>query len=51
MKWVYKAAFLLLVAVTIVSAAGSLYFYSRVNDNTDMEMAYEFRNYPDYYFS
>lgn len=51
MKWVYKAAFGLLVAVTAAAAAGSLYFYSRVNDNTDKENAYELRNYPDYYFS
>ncbi len=51
MKWVYKTAFGLLVAVTAAAAAGSLYFYSRVNDNTDRDNAYELRNHPDYYFS
>ena len=51
MKWVYKTAFGLLVAVTAAAAAGSLYFYSRVNDNTDRETMYELRNHPDYYFS
>ncbi len=51
MKWVYKVAFGLLAALTIVSAAGSLYYYSRMNDNTNEQPAYEFRNYPDYYFS
>ncbi len=51
MKWVYKTVLGLLVVLTIAAAAGSLYFYSRVNDNNDMDAAYEFRNYPDYYFS
>jgi ribose transport system substrate-binding protein len=51
MKWVYKVVFGLLTALTIASAAGSLYYYSRVNNSTDDETAYEFRSYPDYYFS
>lgn len=51
MKWVYKVVFGLLIALTLVSAGGSLYYYSRVNDISDDEPAYAFRNYPDYYFS
>lgn len=51
MKWVYKVVFGLLTALTVASAAGSLYYYSRVNDNASDETAYEFRNYPEYYFS
>jgi ribose transport system substrate-binding protein len=51
MKWVYKIAYGLLFTVTILAAAGSLYYYSRVNDNTNEESAYEFRYFPNYYFS
>lgn len=51
MKWVYKVVFGLLTVLTVASAAGSLYYYSRVNDNANDETAYEFRTYPDYYFS
>ncbi len=50
MKWVYKTAFGLLVAVTMAAAAGSLYLYSRVNSINTTER-YEFRNYPEFYFS
>lgn len=51
MKWVYKAAFGLLVVVTAAAAAGSLYFYSRVSGNTNKDIEYELRNFPEYYFS
>lgn len=51
MKWVYKIVFGLLLAVAVLSAAGSLFFYSRVNDNAADEAAYEYRTFPDYYFS
>jgi ribose transport system substrate-binding protein len=51
MKWVYKVVFGLLTTLMVVSAAGSLFYYSRVNDNSSDETPYEFRIYPEYCFS
>ncbi len=51
MKWAYKILFIVLLAVTVVSAAGSLYYYTRVNNDYDAETKYEFRTFPKYYFS
>ncbi len=51
MKWVYKALFGLLILVTAAAAAGSLYFFSRVNGTAENEADYQIRNFPDSYFS
>ncbi len=51
MKWVYKAFFGLLIMVTVASAAGSLYFFSRVNETAGGDEDYQIRNFPDSYFS
>ena len=50
MKWVYKISFFLLLIIAIASAAGSLFFYSRVN-SYDEEFSYTFRTFPQYHFS
>lgn len=52
MKWVYKITFGLLLVIIVASAAGSLYFYTSVNDNYAQESAYVMRdNTPKYHFS
>ena len=50
MKWVYKISLFLLLIIAIASAAGSLFFYSRVNSYDD-ELSYTFRTFPKYHFS
>ena len=52
MKWVYKITFGLLLAIIVASAAGSLFFYTSVNDNYAQESAYVMRDdTPKYHFS
>lgn len=50
MKWVYKIAFCILLLIAVASAAGSLFFYARIND-TFSDTDYELRNHPQYHFS
>lgn len=50
MKWIYKITFCVFLIFTIVSAAGSLFFYSRVNA-TPGDPAYAFHSNPRYHFS
>lgn len=50
MKWVYKIFFLIFLLIAVASAAGSLFFYSRINE-TYSDADYELRNRPKYHFS
>lgn len=51
MKWVCRFGFLLLIALTAVSAFGSIYYYLRVNSKKNDENNLAFPSYPVYFFS
>lgn len=50
MKWVYKITLILFLIIAVTAAAGSLFYYTRINVYGE-ESAYAFRAYPQYHFS
>jgi len=51
MKWVYKVLLVVFVLVICTSAAGSLFFFNRINSVYNNENSYVFSDDPQYHFS
>jgi len=51
MKWLYKILLLVCILTTCVSAAGSLYFFNRVNNAYNQDNTFVFSDDPQYHFS
>jgi ribose transport system substrate-binding protein len=51
MKWIYKVLLILFILVICTSAAGSLYFFNRVNSAYNKDNTYVFSEDPQYHFS
>ena len=51
MKWVYKIMLLVIILMACVSAAGSLYYFNKVNSVYNKDNTYPFSADPKYHFS
>lgn len=51
MKWLYKIVLLVLILIACVSAAGSLYFFNKINSVYNEDNTYVFSDDPLYHFS
>ena len=51
MKWLYKSSVFVVIALVVASAAGSLYYFSKVNSVYNENSSYIFSDDPQYHFS